>query len=102
MDGNAPWTRTSFVGAIRGPIVLIVLGVLFAVDYSLGISVGKTWPILLITVGLLHLLDRAVNRTDAASVPGHAASGEAAVIRPDDGRPGGGHVGAGHAGDPQP
>jgi hypothetical protein len=51
--------RVSFVAAIRGPLVLIVLGALFALDYSAGISFRKTWPILLIVAGLLHLFGRA-------------------------------------------
>jgi hypothetical protein len=38
---------------------MIVLGVLFALDYSAGIGFGKTWPILLIVAGLLHLIGRA-------------------------------------------
>jgi hypothetical protein len=54
MAGRAP-----FVAAIRGPVVLIVLGALFALDYSAGISFRKTWPILLIVAGLLHLFGRA-------------------------------------------
>lgn len=53
-----PVTRAPLLAAIRGPIVLIVLGVLFILDYSAGISIGKTWPILLIVIGLLHLLLR--------------------------------------------
>lgn len=55
---RVPVSRVSFVAAIRGPVVLITLGALFALDYSAGISFGKTWPILLIVAGLLHLLGR--------------------------------------------
>jgi hypothetical protein len=51
--------RAAVMAAIRGPVVLITLGVLFAIDYSAGISFGKTWPVLLIVLGILHLFRRA-------------------------------------------
>ncbi len=57
-SNNVPVARAPFVAAIRGPVVLITLGALFALDYSAGIGFGKTWPILLIVVGLLHLIGR--------------------------------------------
>jgi hypothetical protein len=50
--------RASLISAIRGPILLITVGVLFALDYSAGIRFWKTWPVLLIVLGVLHLLER--------------------------------------------
>lgn len=50
--------EVQFVAAIRGPVILITIGVLFAIDYSAGIPFGKTWPVLLIVVGGLHLFGR--------------------------------------------
>jgi len=47
----------SLLGAIRGPVLLITLGVLFAIDYAGGVSVGRTWPALLIVVGLFKLAE---------------------------------------------
>ena len=38
MNGNSG----SVLGAIRGPVLLITLGVLFAIDYAGGVSVGRT------------------------------------------------------------
>ena len=61
--------RVPFVAAIRGPVVLIVLGVLFALDYSAGISFRKSWPVLLIVAGLLHLFGRAGNGRIGVSQP---------------------------------
>jgi hypothetical protein len=53
MTGNSG----SLLGAIRGPVLLITLGALFAIDYAGGVSVGRTWPALLIVVGLFKLAE---------------------------------------------
>lgn len=53
MNGNSG----SLLGAIRGPILLITLGVLFAIDYAGGAGVGRTWPALLIVMGLFKLAE---------------------------------------------
>lgn len=44
--------------ALRGPVTLIVLGVLFAVDHLTEFRFRQTWPILLIVFGLMTLLGR--------------------------------------------
>jgi hypothetical protein len=49
----------SFVQAIRGPIMLIALGSLVAIDYAGIYGFWRTWPILIIIFGLLKLLERA-------------------------------------------
>lgn len=49
-----------WVRAIRGPITLITLGVLFALNNFTGYGFDKTWPVLLIVFGLLSLLRRSV------------------------------------------
>ena len=46
------------VCAIRGPIMLIVIGTLFAVAQFTPYGIHRTWPVLLIALGLLKLLDR--------------------------------------------
>jgi len=48
-----------FVQAIRGPIMLIALGSLVAIDYAGIYGFWRTWPILIIVFGLLKLLERA-------------------------------------------
>ena len=53
MNGNS----ASLLTALRGPVLLITLGVLFAIDYAGGVSVGRTWPALLIVVGLFKLAE---------------------------------------------
>ena len=44
--------------AIRGPIMLITLGVLLSVDHFGPYSFWRTWPILLILFGLFKLFER--------------------------------------------
>ncbi|MGA2325506.1 MAG: DUF5668 domain-containing protein [Bryobacteraceae bacterium] len=56
----------ALVRAIRGPILLITLGSLFAVDYFGPYPFSRTWPILLIVAGALWLLERIA----PASEPG--------------------------------
>lgn len=49
----------SLIRAIRGPITLITLGVLFALNNFTPYGFHQTWPVLLIVFGLLSLLRRA-------------------------------------------
>lgn len=53
MSGDA-----SLIHAIRGPIILITVGVLFALNNFTPYGFGETWPVLLIVLGLLSLLGR--------------------------------------------
>jgi len=50
---------SSVLQAIRGPIMLITLGTLVAIDYAGIYAFWRTWPILIIVFGLLKLLERA-------------------------------------------
>jgi hypothetical protein len=49
---------SSLIRAIRGPVTLITVGVLFALNNFTGYGFDKTWPVLLIVFGLLSLLRR--------------------------------------------
>lgn len=49
----------SFICAIRGPLLMITLGALLAVDQMGSYSFGRTWPVLLILFGVLKLAERA-------------------------------------------
>jgi hypothetical protein len=52
--------ESELIQAIRGPIMMITLGVLVALQYFEGISfTGRTWPVLLIVFGILKLLERS-------------------------------------------
>lgn len=44
--------------AIRGPILMITVGTLFAIDHFGPYGFSNTWPVLLIVVGLLKLFER--------------------------------------------
>jgi hypothetical protein len=50
-NGNLP-------GALTGPILLIALGVLFALQQFTEISFRQTWPLLLILLGVMELAKR--------------------------------------------
>ena len=54
MRGDRPPIR-----AIRGPIILITVGVLFAFQNLTNIGFDQTWPVLLIVFGLLSLVRRS-------------------------------------------
>lgn len=50
----------SLIRAIRGPITLITLGMLFALNNFTNYRFHQTWPVLLIVFGLLSLVRRGV------------------------------------------
>jgi hypothetical protein len=41
--------------SIRGPVMLVTLGTLFMIDHAGGVGFIRTWPVLLIVLGLLRL-----------------------------------------------
>jgi hypothetical protein len=47
------------VRAVRGPIILITIGTLFALDHFTPWGFHQTWPVILIVIGLLTLVSRA-------------------------------------------
>ena len=47
--------NVSLLRAIRGPVLLVTLGALFLIDHSGGMAFGRTWPVLLIVLGILRL-----------------------------------------------
>jgi len=56
------------VRAVRGPVILITIGTLFALDHFTPYGFQQTWPVILIVVGLLTLAGRATR-------PGPTAGG---------------------------
>jgi len=58
MDSTTAPTRRR--ASITGPIVLITLGLMLLVDQIVpGWGFGRTWPLLLVVIGVLKLVDVA-------------------------------------------
>ncbi len=52
----------SMIRAVRGPITLITVGVLFAFNNFTPYRFDQTWPVILIVFGLMSLLGRSTDR----------------------------------------
>lgn len=65
MSGN----RANLMRAIRGPIMLITVGALFTVDHFGPYGIARTWPVILIVLGLLKLAERATMSSAPAPDP---------------------------------
>ncbi len=52
----------SMIRAIRGPVTLITVGVLFALNNFTEYRFDQTWPVILIVFGLMSLLGRSTER----------------------------------------
>jgi len=63
-------TGNDLVRAVRGPILLITIGTLFAFDHFTPYDFQQTWPVILIVIGLLVLVGRA---TRSGPTPGGAS-----------------------------
>jgi hypothetical protein len=48
----------SRIRSIRGPVVLITVGALFALQNFTPYDFGQTWPVILLVLGLLILIER--------------------------------------------
>ncbi len=51
--------NATLMTAVRGPIMLITLGVLFLMDQYGSFSFTRTWPVLIIAFGVLKLLEHS-------------------------------------------
>jgi membrane-associated PAP2 superfamily phosphatase len=54
---------SGFLCAIRGPVMLITLGVLLSIDHFGSVSIWRTWPVMLIVFGVFKLMERSGART---------------------------------------
>ena len=50
--------RLLLAQAARGPILLITIGILFAIQQAGGLSFSRTWPLILIVLGIIKLIER--------------------------------------------
>jgi hypothetical protein len=73
------------VRAIRGPVILITVGVLFAFDKFTEFRFSQTWPVLLIVMGLLSLASggrKRRNKNDGTPLTPGANPGMDSGVRP--------------------
>jgi hypothetical protein len=59
--------------AIKGPVIMITIGVLFAADRFTDYHFHETWPVLLIVIGLMQLVAGRRRRADYYPPPSPAA-----------------------------
>jgi len=69
-------TSYNLIQAVRGPIMLIALGTLVAMDYFGVYGFGRTWPVLIILFGVLKLMEKMVARPIPPD-PGRTTGGSA-------------------------
>jgi hypothetical protein len=62
-------STSEMVPMVAGPALLILTGALFLWDYSGGYTVGQTWPLLLILLGLGKVAERVFSRPASAGGP---------------------------------
>jgi Domain of unknown function (DUF5668) len=60
----------SLLLAIRGPLLLVTLGVLMAADQLDRMSFSRTWPVLLILFGLFKLAEHLASKDPGQKDPG--------------------------------
>lgn len=56
------------IRAARGPVQLIVLGAIFLLAYSKLAGVSQTWPLLLISYGVMRLAEWGYQKSISAPV----------------------------------
>jgi hypothetical protein len=59
-----------FAQAIRGPILLITVGILFAIHQAGVLPFSRTWPLVLIVVGVMKLIERMFVQQQQPPPPG--------------------------------
>lgn len=50
-----------FAQAARGPVLLITLGTLFALQQSGHLPFSRSWPLLIIAIGVMKLIERMLS-----------------------------------------
>ena len=70
---------SAFIQAIRGPLMLITLGALVAIDYAGIYGFWRTWPVLIIVFGVLKLLERGTAKPVPPPFPDNRPPGGNAI-----------------------
>jgi hypothetical protein len=55
---NSEWNTYLLIRAVRGPLMLIAVGALFAIDNMGLYGFERTWPVLIILFGVMKLFER--------------------------------------------
>jgi uncharacterized membrane protein (Fun14 family) len=56
--GTTPPIRAGYRGGLLFPVLLVALGMMFLLDHLVpGWELHKTWPVLLILIGVFKLVD---------------------------------------------
>ena len=58
--------RALVAQAVRGPILLITIGVLFAIHQADVLHFSRSWPLIIIMIGVLKLIERMMMPQAAA------------------------------------
>lgn len=59
-----------FAQALRGPVLLITVGILFAIHQAGFLHFSRTWPLILIVVGVMKLFERLFTQAGPGPGPG--------------------------------
>ncbi|HZO52891.1 MAG TPA: hypothetical protein VFB63_09250 [Bryobacteraceae bacterium] len=51
-------SNLALVRALRGPVMMMTLGGMLVADHFTRFGFGRTWPVLLIVLGIMKLLER--------------------------------------------
>ena len=65
-----------FVQAVRGPILLMTVGALFAMHQAGILLFSRTWPLIIIMIGVMKLVERMVARPIYPQAPGPPVAGQ--------------------------
>lgn len=57
-EAKAQQRGVLYAQAVRGPILLITVGVLFAIQQANLLPISRTWPLFIIVVGVMKLIER--------------------------------------------
>jgi hypothetical protein len=68
--------------SIKGPVIMITIGVLFAADRFTGYHFHQTWPVLLIVIGVMQLLAGRRRRPEYYPPPPPTGSGQTPYAPP--------------------
>jgi hypothetical protein len=61
-------STANLISALRGPVLLITLGALLASHRMIDSSFWKLWPVLLIVLGVMKLLEMLARRGETTAV----------------------------------